>query len=80
MTSETAVMVNLLGYESAEDSYEETRQQLASFPKTHVYWYGKTKARPGRKLGHVTVLGETIAQASAIADQVSDIWYPDDSH
>lgn len=80
MTSEAAVMVNLLGYESAEDTYEEKRQQLASFPKTHVYWYGKTKARPGRKLGHVTVLGETIAQASAIADQVSEIWYPDDSH
>ncbi|PSO50388.1 MAG: 5-(carboxyamino)imidazole ribonucleotide synthase [Cyanobacteria bacterium SW_9_44_58] len=80
MISEAAVMVNLLGYESAEASYEETRQQLASLPKTHIYWYGKTKARPGRKLGHVTVLGETIAQASAIADQISEIWYPHDYH
>lgn len=75
MNSEAAVMVNLLGYEWAEHPYQDKRQQLASFPKTHVYWYGKTQARPGRKLGHVTVLGETIAQASAIADQVSDIWY-----
>jgi 5-(carboxyamino)imidazole ribonucleotide synthase len=75
MNSPAAVMVNLLGYESAEDSYEEKRYSLASLPKTHLYWYGKRKAYPGRKLGHVTVLEESIAEASAIADQVSEIWY-----
>jgi 5-(carboxyamino)imidazole ribonucleotide synthase len=69
---------NLLGYESTTEQYLEKRKQLEVLPNTHVYWYGKTQARPGRKLGHVTVLGESIAEASAIADQVSEIWYPHD--
>jgi len=78
MKAAAAVMVNLLGYESTTEQYLEKRKQLDVLPHTHVYWYGKTQARPGRKLGHVTVLGESIAEASAIADQVSEIWYPHD--
>lgn len=77
--AKAAVMVNLLGYESTKNQYLEKRKELASVPNTHVYWYSKTQARPGRKLGHVTVLGESIAEASAIADQVSEIWYPHDN-
>ena len=78
--AKAAVMVNLLGYESAENQYLDKRQEMATLLNTNVYWYGKTQARPGRKLGHVTVLGESIAKASAIADQVSEIWYPHDDN
>lgn len=80
MKSNAAVMVNLLGYETAETSYPEKRKQLNSLPNAYVYWYGKQEARVGRKLGHVTVLGESIPEASAIADQVSEIWYSHDKH
>lgn len=80
MIAKAAIMVNLLGYESAESDYLEKRKQLESLPNTHLYWYGKPQAWVGRKLGHVTVLGESIAEASAIADQVSEIWYSHDSH
>ena len=78
--AKAAVMVNLLGYESAENQYLDKRQEIVTLLNTNVYWYGKTQARPGRKLGHVTVLGESIAKASAIADQVSEIWYPHDDN
>ena len=77
-----AVMVNLLGYESAESDYLEKRQQLAQIPRTFVHWYGKKVSRPGRKLGHVTVLlgEEPVAQgrtqAEAIAQTVESIWNP----
>jgi 5-(carboxyamino)imidazole ribonucleotide synthase len=75
-----AVMVNLLGYESAESDYAEQRRQLAELPNAHVYWYGKSQARPGRKLGHVTVLMPTPDSsrqaALSIAQQVESIWYP----
>ena len=40
-----------------------------SFPETHLHWYGKSEARPGRKLGHVTALGpdtETAAERSRL--------------
>ena len=76
-----AVMVNLLGYESAESDYLEKQKQLAQISGAFVHWYGKKVSRPGRKLGHVTVvfdeeLGESGEKsASAIAQTVESIWY-----
>jgi len=35
-------MVNLLGYEYAQNDYLPQRQQLAALPHAHVHWYGKT--------------------------------------
>lgn len=73
-----AVMVNLLGYETSQSDYLATRQQLAARPQTHVHWYGKPDARPGRKLGHVTVLlaGQNLQQqALAEAGAIEAIWY-----
>ena len=56
LNSAGAVMVNLLGYESAESDYLEKRKKLAQIDGAFVHWYGKKVSRPGRKLGHVTVL------------------------
>ena len=72
-----AVMVNLLGYEHSHSDYLTQRQQLATLPKTFVHWYGKTESRPGRKLGHVTVLldDETIKQGWELAQTIESIWY-----
>ena len=76
LTSAGAVMVNLLGYESAERDYLEHRQKISAIPQAQLYWYGKT-SKPGRKLGHVTVLlaEGRRAEASQIADQIERIWY-----
>jgi 5-(carboxyamino)imidazole ribonucleotide synthase len=73
-----AVMVNLLGFETATSDYFEKRQQLAAaFPIAHVHWYGKHQARPGRKLGHVTVLldQDDRQTAAAVAAKLEQIWY-----
>lgn len=86
LTGSGAVMVNLLGYEDAEHDYVEKRQQLAQVSNAHVYWYGKTISRVGRKLGHVTVtLTDTLtntltteqrrSQALEIAREIESIWY-----
>ncbi|MDZ8225596.1 5-(carboxyamino)imidazole ribonucleotide synthase [Nostoc sp. ChiVER01] len=77
-----AVMVNLLGYENSHNDYQSQRQQIAQIPQAHVHWYGKTESRPGRKLGHVTVLldnqnRESVsAIANDIAHNIESIWYP----
>jgi 5-(carboxyamino)imidazole ribonucleotide synthase len=63
-----AVMVNLLGYEYSQNDYLDKRQTLASLPRTFVHWYGKTESRPGRKLGHVTVLCNSQQDAEAQAN------------
>ena len=76
-----AVMVNLLGYEFGKKNYLRKQQQLASIPNASIWWYGKTESRPGRKLGHVTVLldqenSETMGrEAKAIADKIENIWH-----
>lgn len=73
-----AVMVNLLGYETAQNDYIVKRNQLAQIPKAQVYWYGKNESRPGRKLGHITVRVETLTreEQEAIAREIESIWYP----
>ncbi len=79
MTVSGAVMVNLLGYESSTSDYQKKRDRLAAIPHAHVHWYGKTESRPGRKLGHVTVLLDKCDRQTAIsiAAQIESIWYKD---
>ena len=73
----TAIMVNLLGYEHSHNDYLEKRQKLASLPQTFVHWYGKTESRPGRKLGHVTRLldSQQKTAALALAQEIESLWY-----
>jgi 5-(carboxyamino)imidazole ribonucleotide synthase len=33
----------------------------------HLHLYGKTEPRPGRKMGHLTALASTAAEARALA-------------
>lgn len=56
-----AAMVNLLGdlWERGQPAWERA---LAD-PKVHLHLYGKTEPRPGRKMGHITVLAPTPEEA-----------------
>lgn len=78
-----AVMVNLLGYEVSTGDYQQQLDKLAALPHSHVHWYGKGDCRPGRKLGHVTLLNPDVesepstAWAEDLVKQVEAIWYPD---
>ena len=69
-------MVNLLGFEESESEYLEKRDRILEIPHSFLHWYGKT-SRPGRKLGHVTVVldAERIAQAPSVINQIESIWY-----
>ncbi len=55
LKSDGAVMVNLLGYETATRDYAQKRQEIEAIEGAIVRWYGKSQSYPGRKLGHVTV-------------------------
>lgn len=74
---QSAVMVNLLGYEYSQNDYLEKRQKLATLPGAFVHWYGKSESRPGRKLGHVTVLLDSHASSVALlkAQEIESLWY-----
>jgi len=77
MTAAAAVMVNLLGFEHSYSDYAEQRSRLAAIPHAQVHWYGKTESRPGRKLGHVTVLLDAgdRTPAMAWARELESLWY-----
>lgn len=78
LISPGAVMVNLLGYEKSLSDYFEKREILSRIENAHLHWYGKTESRPGRKLGHVTILLDNHHRDGAIlaASQVESVWYP----
>lgn len=66
-----AVMVNLLGRRNGPVGREALRAALA-IPGAHIHLYGKREARVGRKMGHITVLGPSLAEAEALALQAAD--------
>lgn len=57
-----AAMANLLG-RHLPDSPERWSVALAQ-PETTLHLYGKREARPDRKMGHLTALGETREEAT----------------
>ena len=71
-TQPHSVMVNLLGVDDRHDFVTSFEQVLAQHPSAKVHTYGKAP-RAGRKMGHVTVVGQdsvdvlTEARATAQA-------------
>lgn len=69
-----AVMINILGEagHTGEVVYEGMEELLA-IPQVFVHLYGKTHTKPYRKMGHITVLGDTLEDALAKAQQLKPI-------
>ena len=67
----SSMMVNLLGAEgyTGETQYEGL-EEILSIPDVFVHLYGKTDTKPGRKMGHATIISnekqELIHQANRI--------------
>ena len=68
------IMVNLVGAEgySGNVVYENIEKIMGKEGVTpHIY--GKRQTRPFRKMGHVTIVNEDIAEARKIAEEVKNI-------
>jgi 5-(carboxyamino)imidazole ribonucleotide synthase len=72
--SSPAVMLNLLGEKGHDGlaSYQGLEEVL-QMSGVHVHLYGKANTRPFRKMGHVTVTADTLAEARAKALRVRDL-------
>jgi len=67
LTAPVVVMVNVLGGESCGPGLDERLHHLfAAEPGVKVHLYGK-QVRPGRKIGHVTALGDDLVRVRASA-------------
>jgi 5-(carboxyamino)imidazole ribonucleotide synthase len=75
-----ALMVNLLGFDTGETDLTPKLKALEALSGAYLHWYGKQEVRPGRKLGHLTVVleGESPEQRTAAAmarlEEVRNLW------
>jgi len=68
------VMLNLLGdlwWRNGGDPQAPDWSALLVLPGVHLHLYGKTEARHGRKMGHVTITANSISQARQVSAQVA---------
>lgn len=70
MVAPAAVMVNLLGHGRGAGWPTGVADALA-VPGAHLHLYGKAESRRGRKMGHITAVGATVAEAEARASRAA---------
>ncbi|MDR2571044.1 MAG: 5-(carboxyamino)imidazole ribonucleotide synthase [Oscillospiraceae bacterium] len=67
-----AVMVNLIGESDGEAKLLGLNEAYLD-PNVNVHFYGKSESKKGRKMGHYTVVGETIEDTSRRAQELKQI-------
>jgi 5-(carboxyamino)imidazole ribonucleotide synthase len=67
-----AIMLNLLG-DLWVDGISPPWDKILALPGAHLHLYGKLKASKGRKMGHLTLTGATVAEVKANALAASEI-------
>jgi len=74
MTAPAAAMVNLLGDRWAAG--EPRWERVLDDRRAKLHLYGKVEARPGRKMGHLTVTSEVTSAAAAHALELRELLAP----
>lgn len=62
-------MVNILG-DLWRDGIAPSWDAVLNEPRAKLHLYGKREARPGRKMGHFTCIGENVQEAKKIAQDI----------
>ena len=62
-----SVMANLLGVSDSKNFMDNYSHVMSKFPQINIHSYGKAP-RLGRKLGHITVVGEDLASCLETAE------------
>ncbi len=69
-----AVMINLIGPEMVSGNYKLTGLETAmDIPGFYLHLYKKEETRPGRKMGHYTVMGDSIETARTNALKIKNV-------
>jgi 5-(carboxyamino)imidazole ribonucleotide synthase len=67
-------IVNMLGV----PYNEEVIRRVLAVPGTSVWWYGKAKVRPRRKMGHVNIVANNVDELRKRINEVLSIVYGND--
>jgi 5-(carboxyamino)imidazole ribonucleotide synthase len=71
-----ALMLNLLGelwFDAGGQARTPDWRAVLALPGAHLHLYGKTDARPGRKMGHLTLTGADVAGVKATARRAAEL-------
>ncbi|SKA47257.1 5-(carboxyamino)imidazole ribonucleotide synthase [Chitinophaga eiseniae] len=68
-----SLMLNILENDALNADRPGKLKGLLEIPGAHLHWYGKKGGRPGRKIGHVTVTGNTMENVMAKAETIRKI-------
>jgi 5-(carboxyamino)imidazole ribonucleotide synthase len=71
-----SIMLNLLGdvwFGEGNVAKKPDWAAVLALPGAHLHLYGKLDARPGRKMGHLTITAATAAQARTVAQQAAAV-------
>ncbi len=70
-----AVMLNVIGSENAEGPAKyDGMSNLTKYKGVYLHLYGKHITKPYRKMGHITIIDETIEAAKMKALSIKDIF------
>ena len=72
MIAPAAIMINLLG-EQEGTGFPAGIDEALMVEGAHIHVYGKTATRIGRKMGHITAIGDSIEAAEAIAAKAAKL-------
>ena len=69
MITPCAVMVNILGEETMEETMRVLKRAM-SVPGCGIHWYGKKETRKGRKMAHLTLTAPDLVTLSSRFEQL----------
>ena len=66
-------MINILGEKGfTGPAIYEGLEKILKLPGVHPHIYGKTDTKPFRKMGHVTITGDTLIEVKNLAEKVKE--------
>lgn len=79
MLAPVALMLNLLGVDDSNSFQEQYPEAMLAAPDIKFHLYGKAP-RLGRKMGHLTILGEDLEAMIQLGNQARDLLYKSRTH
>jgi 5-(carboxyamino)imidazole ribonucleotide synthase len=74
MLIKPAAMINLLGSKDFSGPFQiKNLNHIHQIEGVYLHLYDKKESKPMRKIGHITVLGNTIDEVKAKAQKISNL-------
>ncbi len=68
----TSAMVNLIGAEGeVGEAQIENLEEILQVSGVYLHWYAKEETRPGRKMGHITLVGNDVEELKSNIEKVN---------